>query len=580
MIKINSFTIGNFRSFKEQHNSKDFNNLKSINVLTGENNTGKTNVLRALNLFFNPDSYNEYEDRNYINRITGGGSSHPILRIDLLDTNQDKHLKIKLAFSKKNNGIQYNYDIVDGTSLNNLNEHSSTKDILNFIQNKFKIVYLGATDESITDQADRVLTDMILSYYKRKNRKIKKSIDDFENSYKTLITNLKNNLQILSEGMKSDFQNLPQSFYPELEITKEQKITDFLIDNFQVKINDTYSQPLKVKGSGVQRSSIILMNLFLVNNLYKNKNTIILLDEPEAFLYPTLVKSLKNIFQKVIDSNDQMQSFITTHSPQFIAETSNKKYSFYNLTQHSEMKKFSRSKNEEDIVKSSIISKYNQKVKNEVLIKYGLIDNVDDCEDIIIVEGITDKNYLDYLLPDDHRPQIRYGNEYKKWKFISSGANGILPILKYLDYVSKIERNIFILLDGDNEGQKVKKNIESEKELRKNSKLKIYNLSNDLTIEDYFFTKEDLAEKIIKIQKEKTRNGEKFIDNLDEELLKRNLKTSNQPNIKSLESTLELQNNNYKIGQIKYELSKVPGKNENTDKLSQDIKNFFDDLYK
>ncbi|WP_262986937.1 ATP-dependent nuclease [Weissella cibaria] len=579
MLKITRFNVANFRSFKERKYSNEFYNLNLINVLTGENNTGKTNVLRALNLFFNPELYDPDMDRNYINKLTGGASSHPILYISLLDSENDNVIDIQLKFNMQNKKIAYVYTINqikgDHTDEIELTKQSTSTNIMNFLKNSFKVVYLGAADDLITEQANKVLNDMILSYYKKQNKEIRDSITSFESSYQKLINNLRDNLQTLSNGMKQEFQNLPQTFYPELEVTKEKTITDFLIDNFQLKINDMYSQKLQVKGSGVQRSSIILMNLFLVDNLYKSQNTIILIDEPEAFLYPTLVKSLRNIFQNVVSNNDSIQMFLTTHSQEFISETNNNYYAFYNLDQTITRKSFQRSPSEEDIVKYSIISAYNSRVKNDVLLKYGLLDSVDDSENVIVVEGITDKNYLLSILPDDSRPQIRTGNDYKDWNYIGSGASGLLPILHYLNSVSKIKRNIFVLLDGDNEGKEAKKKILAEKKLAKSQNLMIFNLDDDQTIEDYFFSRDELIKSIITIQ-----NNNNIIPEFDEELFRTVLSGSEQNNIAAFQSYLSLKKHSeMNLGSIKYQLSSMPKRTLKADKLLDQIKNFFEDLY-
>ena len=52
MINIESISISNFRSFKEKKFSKNLKQLTSMNIFTGKNNAGKTNILRAIHLFF------------------------------------------------------------------------------------------------------------------------------------------------------------------------------------------------------------------------------------------------------------------------------------------------------------------------------------------------------------------------------------------------------------------------------------------------------------------------------------------------------------------------------------------------
>jgi predicted ATP-dependent endonuclease of OLD family len=56
MIKISKITIQRFRSIMSMELKIDNDN--NIISICGPNNVGKTNTLRAMNLFFNPDQYN------------------------------------------------------------------------------------------------------------------------------------------------------------------------------------------------------------------------------------------------------------------------------------------------------------------------------------------------------------------------------------------------------------------------------------------------------------------------------------------------------------------------------------------
>lgn len=581
MIEINWFNISNFRSFKTINKTKQFSTLDSINVLTGENNTGKTNVLRAINLFFNPELYDEELDRNYISKVTGGSTSRPSFITCILDTDTNARAEIKLSFNKKTGKTdqEYSYSVIKSVKgyqdASIIDLSTPSREIKKFLDKEFKVVYLSAVDDLMSEQADRVLNDMILSFYKKQNKAIRQSVAEFETAYQNLINNLSSNLTMLSSGMKSKFADLPQNFYPELSLTKEKTITDFLIDNFQLKINDTYAQNLKVKGSGVQRSSIILMNLFLVDNIYQDHNTIILVDEPEAFLYPTLVQAIKQTFQKIVKNNQKMQLFVTTHSPEFIAETNKKSYSFYNLSQEQYIQKFARSQRTEDIVKYSIISKYTAKVKNEILLKYGLLDQINNYENIILVEGPSDKNYLTRSLFTDIRPQIRTANDYQSYN-IPSGTSGIIPILYYLDTVSQVTRNITIVLDGDEAGKKMEKKIRAEKKIFREHNINIIILDNDKSIEDYFFDKESAIKKIIGIQ-----DKGQFIENFNKSEFISIMRYSKHNIIESVRNYFRVQGISEKgiLGKIKYQMSLERIDTELSEPLAEKIRHSFSELY-
>ena len=213
-----------------------------------------------------------------------------------------------------------------------------------------------------------------------------------------------------------------------------------------------------------------------------------------------------------------MQLFITTHSSVYLREINNNEYSFSYITQEKEAKKYKRSKNEMDINKYTRIESMNRKNKYEVLKNYGLLDGIDDYEDIIICEGETDCNYLKKILEErDFIPQIRYNkyvvdssgsNKVLNHNYIGRGADSILPILIYLDKVSQIPRKVLVLLDGDEKGKEVAKKI-VEKEFR-NFEIKKVVLPKNKVIEDIVFLKEKFVEKVIRVEPELKKYKDQF----------------------------------------------------------------------
>ena len=75
MLRIVNCSINRFRSIL----SMSFDVDKELNLIAicGQNNVGKTNTLRALNLFFHPESYTIEIDMPKIKWATGGQSYSP-----------------------------------------------------------------------------------------------------------------------------------------------------------------------------------------------------------------------------------------------------------------------------------------------------------------------------------------------------------------------------------------------------------------------------------------------------------------------------------------------------------------------
>lgn len=509
MIIIKKITISNYRSYKNEQNQ--INDLKRLNMFTGKNNTGKTNILRAINLFFNPDSYDPKLDMNMIKQLTGGAAQHPTIKVYIEDDEIEKEVTkkytIKLNLNEKESKKRYS---VSGRDIPQ--RLSNSREIEKYLNLKFKCIYLSTTDEDISEQAYTIVNDMILQYYKKKNRAIKDTVDEFEERYKRLLETFKDNIDDLEGDLSKQFGLLKKNaieISPKLKIENNTSISDFLLDNIRLELDDSYSQIIKAKGAGIQRTSLILLSFFLLNEIYKNTNKVILLDEPEAFLYPLLISGLKETIENSITESNKSQMFLTSHSREFLTEINNSEYSFYNIDQVSETKQYQRSKNDYDINKFSVISQFDPKTKFEVLKNYGLLDKIDDHETVIICEGRTDRNYIAEILSDkDFRPQIRFEktsdyvedgqqrfNKDLDHNFIPSGAQAILPILIYLDRISSIHRKVFVLLDGDDEGQKVYKHIKQSE--FKNLSIKKYKLDKNKEIEDMVYLKKDFVERVI-----------------------------------------------------------------------------------
>lgn len=520
MIKIEKLQIKNFRSFKNKGN--EIIDLGQLNIFTGKNNVGKTNVLRALNLFFNPELYNSPIDMHAIKQITGGGAKDPVIIVHFIDDELEKEKNnkyyIRLDLNKKKYISSYkNSKLADSNK------------IRDYLQSKFKCIYLSTTDQDLSSQAYNLINDMILQYFKKKHRVIRNTIDDFEKQYRNLLSTFKDQISNIESDLNEQFELFRENgigITPKLSIQENTKITDFLLSNMNLQLDDDYAQIINAKGAGVQRTSVILLTFFLLNEIFQNKNKVVLLDEPEAFLYPLLTSGLKESIKKMVSQeNSNSQIFVTTHSREFLKEINNRYFRFYNITQKKEIKKFKRSKNDVDIVKYSIVSGYevDVSIKNQVLKNYGLLDEIDDYDQIIICEGETDKNYIEKILNSKpYRPQIRYDkylNDVKDldYNFIGKGTESILPILLYLDRVSNVSRDIFILLDGDDAGQKAEKKIKQNinGNIFSNFNITIYRLHDGKEIEDVVYKEEDFIQRLYSISNEICEKKQEFREYFD-----------------------------------------------------------------
>ena len=449
MIKVTGIEIRNFRSYKDRENI--VTGIKDLNIVVGKNNVGKTNILRAIYLFFNPENYNPVTDRNMIKQITGGATKDPKITIIFEDDEIIKGNLVQYKISCDLNGGS-GYKLVENSDKGVEQKLKDNTSIRKYLQKKFKCIYLSTTDENIEKQTESIIDDLILRYFKKQSKEVKLVIEKFENQYIELTNTFRNNIKGIEDNLSNQFDALKEiGIKPVLEIENKSDVTQFLMDNIKMKLDDSYVQDINSKGAGVQRASLILLSLYLLSEIFVSENKIILLDEPEAFLYPLLVKKVKMTLEETIECHKNFQVFMTTHSREFLKEINNIRYGFYDVKQVLEETSYQRSKNDTDINKYSVVRGIDKKIKCEVLKNYGLLDEIDDYESIIVCEGPTDKNYLLKILQnEDFVPQIRYGKYVDgvgessalnlKYNYVGKGATAILPILIFLDNISEISR--------------------------------------------------------------------------------------------------------------------------------------------
>lgn len=92
MLRIVNCSIDRYRSILSMNMA--ISNELNLVALCGQNNVGKTNTLRAINLFFNPETYAPEIDMPKIKHATGGQSIHPKIELTFGDDKTDTYYTI------------------------------------------------------------------------------------------------------------------------------------------------------------------------------------------------------------------------------------------------------------------------------------------------------------------------------------------------------------------------------------------------------------------------------------------------------------------------------------------------------
>lgn len=470
-MKIKQVEINNFKSIKYL----DFEMGDFISLI-GENSHGKSNVLKAINAFF--------EDKK-----------------PTLDSFYNKNLKndlaIKIVFDKLTDAekeIASNYlhddnlilSWVAPTELKNdtysikatyyealVNDEQkkiATKDKdkiksilpeVNFVEAICKI-----ESETKADEKGKTLFSKIVSLVreKKQDHDTKELIQKF-NEYRGKVEDesgkVKNSLREIEGGLDGFLKVWGVKTKVNMDLPD---IENFLRANVTLDIDDGVKTPAQDKGHGLQRAMIfaLLRSFVLLNEEYKDedqniKSNIFLIEEPELYLHPQMCKETYEMLKKLSKSH---QVILCTHSAHFIELED-----YENIAIIKKIGERPKQKTSITQAKSDVRGESPKEIFKTIKLFNPDRNEMFFAQKIVLVEGQTEKTTFIEVLKKADIPLHRYSI------IICNGKEHMLPIAKVLQ---AFELNYCLVHDFD-DPEKAKINYERIK----NNKNSILNCIQD-----------------------------------------------------------------------------------------------------
>ncbi|BAU14509.1 DNA replication and repair protein RecF [Leptolyngbya sp. NIES-3755] len=520
MIKIHRVHIKRFRSINNLELC--VNQENNFITICGENNAGKTNILRAIDLFFHPEKYERMNDVPNNKRVSGGGTAYPNITIDF-SLSGDETYRITRDF--------YLNDLrgTSGESIKQENNNRTTislseKAIKAFLDN-VHFFFVESVNISFPALINTLIDDIYdIEYGDSRLKGLKGDLKGYFDSYtQGLLTVLKD----LSDEINPIFREYKDNWGVDFDLGIDvKKFRDLITDQIMFYISDGSNKNIAGKGSGLQKLAYILMHARIIEKIKPGRAVFLLIDEPDVFLHQGLQKKLQ---QHLKSLSQKSQIFITTHSPTFIDSYKLENVFLLDL-EITKGKAYSRAGGEKyDLLDTKVVNitqfDGSKKIKEYLGIEnrdYELLDRFN-----IIVEGETDQSYLTELANffGLELPQI----------LSAGGADNIPQRLDF--YKSYYEDNeeiapcILVLLDNDNKGREVAKRIKPNKYLPVNVQVRfvpnflgespsVDNLANITTnheIEDFIYPKLlcDLINRLLRKKKMKIINVNKVCSQIE-----------------------------------------------------------------
>lgn len=378
----------NFLNYRNLNGKYIFNN--NIDIIIGRNNEGKTNLLDGIRLAFScitseyfkikKSDFNNSDDSNNI-IIDVELENYIIPSLSFVDNVGNQRYGFSVLIKKTQSG-KYKKEV---TLLNGSNIDFDILMEDDKIPNIFMIP-LVRVDEIYAGGFITGLSKFIESEEKHKNLK--------EESKKQIKESMKNKLNV--------FQNFCNKFNQRMDIAlSEPKLSDEKVFIIEEGVEEHHY----MIGSGYKS----IANIYL--NTLNDKYNIILIDEIENHLHPSLIRTFINELKQI----ENTQIIVTTHSPVVVNE--------FPIEEIIDIKHKKVELSESSLSK---LNKFLHPGRNELLF----------ADNIILVEGYTEELLLRYYL----------NNKQYNWTVINVAGVMFEP---YIELAYKLGKKVIVLSDND-----------------------------------------------------------------------------------------------------------------------------------
>jgi hypothetical protein len=467
MQLITKVTIKYFRSLHDV----DIKKCSSVNVISGRNDVGKSNIIKSLNLFFNGqtdwESYYNFYDNFSKKRLEE-------VRKDSIKGKQ--FISIRIEFNRPNN---YKGSLPDkftverkwyrdsktheqSNNLASLEKNGKLPSTLTTAQRSLATFLNKLHFEYVPAIRDRAYVNNLLS---RLQRTLLDSTINQNEALLTTANTLAEHIESQIGDLKSDFEAATRI---ETSITPPSSISA-LFQSFLISTKtDDGTVPLKFRGDGLQSRYIASV----LHHIAMNTTDFYIwgYEEPEIALEYAHASNMASDFCNKY--SERVQIFVSTHSPAFIS-LEGEKVSCYRVSQE----------NSETVVANIAISddlRHKEALKDELGIiaiqkevhefystelekLKNLKERINELESevdelrrpLVVTEGKTDKDILNEAIKKINDTELSIVVRSCDNTGTGGGSGGAGTLAKLIESIHPEDgRLVIAIFDNDEEGQK------------------------------------------------------------------------------------------------------------------------------
>lgn len=426
-------------------------------VVIGPNNSGKTNILEAIQMLFtglhNAMKYDSKVHRPF--QVTGTEQTSIMGVIEFEDKdseivelyqdinklmgiadNTNTEIQLYLTFSPTGNPSYRIHPNMkrprDKASLISI----KLKQLVGLICTRFKVNYVPSNKS-----VEQLYYDLVNPFIKRS---ISSCLDEFK-------VNINRKLSEISYELNSTLSNAGiEKIYSRLNIPDDDIVN--ILSKFDYNVGDPYYTSIFTKGMGIQATAIFASFEWITKQEFSDGMSVLwLIEEPESYLHPKLYEKVNSILSNLQKITQVVK---TTHSLSFVPN-SNKGVLGTEL-QDGQTK----------MLTYNTFQEATQSIRDSIGVKFS--DFLNLAEYNLFVEGITDKQYIDKVLEELDSIEEIDSNIRKLVKmrkdilvYNLDGTSQLEGFLRANWKFIKRERKAVSIFDGDQAGKKAIRNLNS-----------------------------------------------------------------------------------------------------------------------